>query len=61
MADIVSKIIAYESGEMTEEEMINFFQEIINSGAVWELQGSYGRMAIQLIEAGLCDGHVGVK
>ena len=50
----IDKIIAYESGEMTQEEMVEFFQELIDSGMAWELQGSYGRMARALIEDGIC-------
>jgi hypothetical protein len=52
--DTVDKIMAYESGEMSDEEIISFFQELINSGLVWNLQGSYGRTAKQLIDAGIC-------
>jgi len=47
-------IMAYEGGELEEEEIIAGFQELINSGLVWQLQGSYGRMAERLIAAGLC-------
>lgn len=47
-------IIAYENGELTETEIINGFQELINSGLVWQLQGMYRRMASRLIEAGYC-------
>lgn len=50
---MVSKIIAYESGEMTEEEIIEFFQELLDSGLCWQLQGHYGRTAQSLIDAGL--------
>jgi hypothetical protein len=50
----VGKIIEYENGEMGEEEMIEFFQELIDSGYAWRLQGHYGRTAAALIEAGLC-------
>lgn len=52
--DQVSKIIAYESGELSDAETIELFQELINSGLAWSLQGHYGRTAKALIEAGLC-------
>ena len=50
----VNDIIAYENGDMQEEEVIQFFQELIDSGAAWTLQGHYGRMAQNLIEDGVC-------
>ena len=51
---MVEKIIDFENGNMTEEEIIEFFQSIIDLGLVWDLQGFYGRMASNLIEEGLC-------
>ena len=52
--DTVGFIMAYEDGELSDEEIIKGFQELIDSGIVWKLQGHYGRMATRLIEAGLC-------
>lgn len=51
---IVDDIIAYESGELNEEQVIELFQKLIDSGQAWQLQGSYGRMAQSLIDNGLC-------
>ena len=51
---MINDIIAYESGEMQDEEIIDFFQRLIDSGMAWSLQGSYGRMAMRLIEDGVC-------
>lgn len=50
----VANIIAYEQGDMDEAQVIQFFQELIDSGLAWLLQGHYGRTARRLIEAGLC-------
>lgn len=50
----LDKIIAYEQGELTEEETIEMFQELINSGLAWSLQGHYGRTANALIQSGVC-------
>ena len=55
--DLVDKIIAFESGEMEDEEIIDFFQETINDGTVQHLQGSYGRLASDLIDSGLCSSN----
>jgi hypothetical protein len=48
----VDDIIRYEEGEMSDEDMIAMFQKLVNSGLAWQLQGSYGRTARDLIEAG---------
>jgi len=49
----VSQIIDYENGDMTGEEAIEFFRDLIESGLAWELQGHYGRTAEYLLEEGL--------
>ena len=54
--DQVDKIMAFEQGDLDEEGVIELFQELIDSGLAWQLQGSYGRMARNLIEAGYCEG-----
>jgi hypothetical protein len=48
------QISRYEAGEMSDEETIEFFQDLIDSGLVWQLQGVYGRQAMTLINAGYC-------
>lgn len=51
-ADITTRIIAYENGGLDEDEVIELFQHLVDSGLAWSLQGSYWRMAMALIEAG---------
>jgi hypothetical protein len=51
---MLNQVIAYEQGELDEEGIIDLFQELINSGMAWKLQGSYGRTAKALIDAGYC-------
>lgn len=55
--DFVDKIIEYESGEMTGDDMVDFFGELVKTGQAWTLQGHYGRMASSLIENGYLDHH----
>ena len=50
--DLVGEIIEFETGQMSEERIIAFFQKLVDTGIAWQLQGSYGRMAARLIEAG---------
>lgn len=52
--DFIDKIIAFESGDLDEAETISLFQDLIDSGVVWNLQGTYGRTARALIDAGHC-------
>lgn len=51
---MIDKIIAYESGELSDKETIALFQELIDNGQAWTLQGHYGRTAQGLIDAGYC-------
>lgn len=51
---LLDQIMDYEAGEMDETEMVVFFQDLIDTGMAWSLQGSYGRAAIRLIQAGHC-------
>ena len=46
-------LLAFEQGEMSEEEAIRLFQALINSGEAWRLPGCYGRTASWLLEEGL--------
>lgn len=56
MNNLTEKIIAYESGELDANETTQLFQELVDSGLAWNLQGHYGRTAYALIEAGLVSG-----
>jgi len=48
-----TKIIAYESDELSAQEELEFFAELIKSGLCWKLQGHYGRTAAYYIDSGI--------
>jgi hypothetical protein len=47
---IADRIVEYEMGDMAEKEMLELFQELVDTGMAWRLQGTYGRTAEYLIE-----------
>jgi hypothetical protein len=50
---LVDQLIAYEEGEVTDDEEIALFQHLIETGTCWQLQGHYQRVGATLIEAGV--------
>lgn len=52
MTDLVSRLIEYEDGEMTDDQIVELFVDLLNEGWVGKLQGRYGRMAEHLIREG---------
>ena len=51
--DHLDFIIAWEEGELNEQDTIKLFQELVDNGDAFILQGAFGREAQRLIEAGL--------
>ena len=52
---LLDSIIAYELGELNDQEVVCLFSDLVKSGMAWSLQGSYGRTANALIEEGWID------
>jgi hypothetical protein len=49
---LVNDLIALESGELNADDVVALFCKLLNGGAVNHLQGSYGRLAHDLIANG---------
>ena len=50
---LVQRLLDYEDGLMDDEgDILGLFQDLVDTGLAWSLQGSYGRVAVALIEAG---------
>lgn len=56
----VDLIMKYEAGEATNREALTLFADLVKTGAAWSLQGSYGRGAQALIDAGYIDADLGI-
>jgi hypothetical protein len=51
--ELTDRIVSYEQGELTEEDTISLFQELVDTGLAWNLQGHYGRTAYAMLQAGI--------
>lgn len=51
--DYVGNIIAFESGELTDDEAIEMFAQLRRLGILQHLQGRYIRMYLALVEQGI--------
>ena len=51
---ISDAIFTIELEEGSEQDQIAAWQYLIDTGAVWQLQGTYGRTAAMLIMEGIC-------
>lgn len=60
MVNLTGKIIDFESGKLSNDEIYELFQELVDTGMAWKLQGSYGRIAQGLIELGIIEPSVSV-
>jgi|5B_taG_2_1085324.scaffolds.fasta_scaffold79694_3 hypothetical protein len=47
--NFVDRIMKYESDEMCEDEVVGLFQDLLNTGVLFHLQGHYQRTASMLL------------
>ena len=47
-------VMIVEEGTADEETYIAAMQHLINTAIVWQLQGSFGRKAVEMVEASIC-------
>jgi hypothetical protein len=50
--DQLDLMIAFEQGELENDQVLELFSTLIKNGQAWTLQGFYGRTAHALIQAG---------
>ncbi|HEY5989232.1 MAG TPA: hypothetical protein VIV12_23060 [Streptosporangiaceae bacterium] len=52
----VSRISAFEQGELSDDDTLDLFADLIRTGAIWRMQAAYRHCAADLIEQGLVSG-----
>lgn len=50
--NMTQAIIDFEAGDLTDVQVVALFQHLVDTGIAWQLQGSYGRIASDLIAHG---------
>jgi hypothetical protein len=50
---MVDRLIGLDEGTLSEDEETELFQHLVDTGLAWKLQGSIGRQAADMIDAGL--------
>lgn len=49
---LMGQIIDYEAGILEEDEMVEMFEELYETGLLWQLQGHYQRTFQDLVDSG---------
>ena len=47
-------VMNVEDQQCDEQTFIASMQHLLDTGAVWSLQGRFGRLAVDMIDAGVC-------
>jgi hypothetical protein len=53
--DLIDQMMEYECGELSDQDTLNMYSEIIKNNMQYSLQGHYGRTASALIQDGWLD------
>ncbi len=51
--DLVDKIMTNEAGGLNDSQVVELYQELHDTGILWELQGHYGRRASLMLQEGI--------
>lgn len=51
--DLVNALVGLDEGTLSEEEETELFQHLVDTGLAWQLQGRIGRLAADMIAAGV--------
>ena len=51
--DLVNALIGLDEGTIDDDELVELFQHLVDTGLAWQLQGRIGRQAADMIEAGV--------
>tara|TARA_R100001015_G_C4434013_1_gene30099 strand:- start:31 stop:225 length:195 start_codon:yes stop_codon:yes gene_type:complete len=50
------ELAGIDESELTKEMYLEAWQHLVDTGLAWQLQGSFGRMAQELINEGVING-----
>lgn len=53
MSDLWAPLFKFEDGKLTQDEITDWYVELINTGYIWKLTHNHLMNAISLIESGL--------
>jgi hypothetical protein len=54
---MIDMLIDFEQGNLSEADTVKLFSELVKTGMAWNLQGFYGRTAMDMIKSGVLDRH----